>query len=57
MTEPIEISKGVFIVDLKKFTDIYNARKDLLSILSDGVNDRMELYKTKTNDNNTATNI
>jgi len=57
MTEPIEISKGVYIVDLKKFTDIYNARKDLLSILSDGVNDRMELYKTKTNDNNTATNI
>jgi len=45
MTEPIEISKGVYIVDLKKFTDIYNARKDLLPILSDGVNERMEQLK------------
>ena len=43
----IEISKGVYIVDLKKFTDIYNARKDLLPILSDGVNERMELYLNK----------
>ena len=32
---------------LKKFTDIYNARKDLLPILSDGVNERMELYLNK----------
>ena len=55
--EPIEISKGVYIVDLKKFTDIYNARKDLLPILSDGVNERMELYKANINDNNTTTNI
>ena len=47
MTEPIEISKGVYIVDLKEFTDIYNARKDLLPILSDGVNERMELYLNK----------
>lgn len=53
----IQISKGVYIVDLKKFTDIYNARKDLLPILSDGVNERMELYKANINDNNTATNI
>lgn len=53
----IQISKGVYIVDIKKFTDIYNARKDLLPILAEGVNERMELYKTKTNDNNTATNI
>ena len=45
MTEPIEISKGVYIVDLKKFTDIYNARKDLLPILSEGVNERMEQLK------------
>lgn len=45
----IEISKGVFIVDLKKFTDIYNARKDLLPILSDGVNERMDFYLNKKN--------
>ena len=43
----LQISKGVYIVDLKKFTDIYNARKDLLPILSDGVNERMELYLNK----------
>lgn len=57
MTEPIQISKGVYIVDLNKFTDIYNSRKDLLPILSDGVIERMEQYKDKINDNNTATNI
>ena len=43
----LQISKGVYIVDLKKFTDIYNARKDLLPILSEGVNERMELYLNK----------
>ena len=43
----LQISKGVYIVDLKKFTDIYNARKDLLPILSYGVNERMELYLNK----------
>ena len=47
MKEPIQISKGVYIVDIKKFTDIYNARKDLLPILSEGVNERMELYLNK----------
>ena len=47
MTEPIQISKGVYIVDIKKFTDIYNARKDLLPILSEGVNERMKLYLNK----------
>ncbi len=41
----IEISKGVFIVDLKKFTDIYNSRLNAVSVLSDGVIERMEQLK------------
>jgi hypothetical protein len=43
----IEISKGIFIVDLKKFTDIYNARLNAVSVLSEGVIERMELYLNK----------
>jgi hypothetical protein len=43
----IKISEGVFIVDLKKFTDIYNARLNAVSVLSEGVIERMELYLNK----------
>jgi len=51
MTEPIEISKGVFIVDLKKFTDIYNARLNAVSVLSEGVIERMQQLKNIQDEN------
>lgn len=41
----IEISKGVFITNLEKFLAIYEARRNAVPILSDGVIERMEQYK------------
>ena len=33
--------------DVEKFTTVYEARKDAVSVLSNGVKERMELYKLK----------
>jgi hypothetical protein len=45
----IKISKGVFIVDLKKFLDVYleRSKEDTPLILKAGVVERMELYLNK----------
>jgi hypothetical protein len=45
----IEISEGVFIVDVAKFLDVYNARSKEYTplILNAGVVERMELYNAK----------
>lgn len=47
---PIEISRGVTIVNLEKFLEIYEARCESVSVLSDGVIERMELYKIAINE-------
>ena len=47
----IKISEGVFIVDLKKFTDIYNARLNAVSVLSEGCKIRHEQYLKAINEN------
>lgn len=41
----IEISKGVYVIDVEKFIEVYEARCELHSVLSRGVIERMELYK------------
>lgn len=41
----IEISKGVFITNLEKFLAIYEARRNAVSVLADGVIERMGQYK------------
>lgn len=41
----MEISKGVIIVNLEKFLAIYEARCESVSVLADGVIERMEQYK------------
>lgn len=46
----IEISKGVYVTDVDKFTTVYEARKDAVDILSTGVKERMELYKIAINE-------
>jgi hypothetical protein len=43
----IEISKGVYVIDVDKFKEVYEARKDSVNVLSVGVKERMELYKFK----------
>jgi hypothetical protein len=45
----IKISEGVFIVDLKKFLDVYleRSKEDTPLILNAGVVERMELYNAK----------
>lgn len=43
----LEISKGVFVIDAKKFTEIYEARCESVSVLSSGVKTRMELFLNK----------
>jgi len=43
----IEISKGVYVIDVDKFKEVYEARKDSVNVLSVGVKERMELYKLK----------
>lgn len=48
----IEISKGVYVTDVEKFTTVYEARKDAVDILSTGVKERMELYKIAINEKN-----
>lgn len=45
--ENLEISKGIYVTDVEKFTTVYEARKDAVPILSNGVKERMELYKLK----------
>jgi len=45
----IEISKGVFVTDSKKFLEVYEARLNAVSVLSEGVLVRYELYKIATN--------
>jgi len=49
----MELQKGFVIVDLQKFLEVYEARKDSVEILSKGVIERYELYKSKY-DNNTT---
>jgi len=46
----IEISKGVFVVDVQKFLDIYEARCSSVSVLSDGVKIRYKQYLKAIND-------
>lgn len=46
----IEISKGVYVTDVDKFTTVYEARKDSVNVLSVGVKERMELYKIAINE-------
>ncbi len=45
--ENLEISQGVYVTDVEKFTTVYEARKDAVPVLSSGVKERMELYKFK----------
>lgn len=45
--ENLEISQGVYVTDVEKFKTVYEARKDAVSVLSNGVKERMELYKLK----------
>ena len=40
----IEISKGVYVTDVEKFTTVYNARCESVSVLSEGVIERKQLY-------------
>jgi len=40
----IEISKGVYVTDVEKFTTVYEARCESVSILAEGVILRMEQY-------------
>lgn len=47
----IEISKGVYVIDVDKFKEVYEARKDSVNVLSVGVKERMELYKIAINEN------
>ena len=43
----IEISKGVYVTDDEKFTEIYEARCESVYVLSSGVKTRMELFLNK----------
>ena len=43
----MKLSECETIVDEKKFLEVYEARKDSVNILSKGVIERMEIYKSK----------
>ena len=51
--QQIILSQGVTIVDEVRFLEVYESRKEAVSILSDGVKERMILYNTIINDNDT----
>ena len=51
--QQIILSQGVTIVNEVRFLEVYESRKDAVSILSDGVKERMILYNTIINDNDT----
>lgn len=46
----IEISKGVYVTDVVKFTTVYEARCNSVSVLAEGVIERYEQYKEKIQD-------
>ena len=51
--QQIILSPGVTIVNEVRFLEVYESRKEAVSILSDGVKERMILYNTIINDNDT----
>ena len=51
--QQIILSQGVTIVNEVRFLEVYESRKEAVSILSDGVKERMILYNTIINDNDT----
>lgn len=48
--QQIILSPGVTIVNEVRFLEVYESRKEAVSILSDGVKERMELYKIAINE-------
>ena len=52
MTEQIKISEGVYVVDAERFLEICEIRsKDgVHSVLSEGVKERLKLYKQAINE-------
>lgn len=51
--QQIILSPSVTIVNEVRFLEVYESRKEAVSILSDGVKERMILYNTIINDNDT----
>lgn len=48
--ENIKISDGIYVINKSKFLEVYEARKDAVNVLSEGVSERMELYKIAINE-------